>query len=249
MKTLVFRNLNKDEVEVRVGNGGTLLLYKTARVDANLLDEVVGQFNWQKKFYQVKQTMICSVGIYDEDRKEWVWKDDAGDESATEAIKGEASDSFKRAGFAWGIGRSLYSAPKIKIPNNLLPRVSDKNNPIYFDVSEIGYDKDNKISDLVITADWGKTLVFEFRNGRKVSGNTNTTQNVQKAQQTSVEEDTGEMISEEDKTFLQNYVGNLSVENYEKFFNWLQANYKTRSINGLTKAQGKKIADSFKKGK
>ena len=255
MKKLQFRNLTKEEVEVRVGNGQTLLLYKTARVDANILDEVVGCFNWTKRFYQVKNTMICEVGInlnFDNPEKEplWVYKGDAGDDDyTTEKVKAEASDSFKRAGFAWGIGRSLYTAPKIKVPNNLIPRLTDKNNPIYFVVSEIAYDKDNNISDLVITADWGKTMVFEFRNGRKVNSTSNTSQNAQKPQQTSIEEDTGEMISEEDKTFLQTYVGNLSAENYEKFFNWLQANYKTRSINGLTKAQGKKIADSFKKGK
>ena len=82
MKELKFRNLNKDEIEVRVGAGGTLLLYKTARVDANVLDSTVGCFNWQKRFYQVKQTMICEVGInvnYDDETKEplWVFKGDA----------------------------------------------------------------------------------------------------------------------------------------------------------------------------
>ena len=80
-----FRNLTKDEVEVRVGGGNSLLLYKTARVDAEVLDETVGQENWQKKFYQVKNTMICSIGIninYADHSKEpfWIWKDDGGDD-------------------------------------------------------------------------------------------------------------------------------------------------------------------------
>ena len=34
----------------------------------------------------------------------------------TEKEKGLASDSFKRAGFNWGIGRELYTAPFIYIP-------------------------------------------------------------------------------------------------------------------------------------
>ena len=46
----------------------------------------------------------------------WVWKSDCGTESNTEAQKGEASDSFKRACFNWGIGRELYTAPFIWIP-------------------------------------------------------------------------------------------------------------------------------------
>ncbi|MBO7273338.1 MAG: hypothetical protein J6V22_00635, partial [Clostridia bacterium] len=39
-----------------------------------------------------------------------------GTESNTEAQKGEASDSFKRACFNWGIGRELYTSPFIWIP-------------------------------------------------------------------------------------------------------------------------------------
>ena len=113
MKEIKFRNLTKDEVEVRVGGGGNLLLYKTARVDAQVLDETVGNLNWQKRFYQVKETMVCSIGInvnYDDPTKEplWVWKDDGGDDDYTmEKVKAELSDATKRAGFAWGIGRSL----------------------------------------------------------------------------------------------------------------------------------------------
>ena len=115
-----FRDLRADEIEVRVQsvkeNGLVLLLYKDARVDMNILDETVGAANWQNKFYEHKGILFCSLGIntnYDKpdlpDR--WVWKDDAGVESNTEAEKGNASDARKRAGFAWGIGRELYTAP------------------------------------------------------------------------------------------------------------------------------------------
>ena len=61
---LQFRTLTANEIECRVGNvakdgsGFFLLLYKNARVDANILDETVGEFNWNKEYYQVKNTMF-----------------------------------------------------------------------------------------------------------------------------------------------------------------------------------------------
>lgn len=107
-----FRNLRADEVEARVSqikeNGVALLLYKDARCDMRILDETVGPENWQREHYECKGNLFCRVGInthYDKpDREErWVWKSDCGTESNTEAQKGEASDSFKRACFNWGI--------------------------------------------------------------------------------------------------------------------------------------------------
>ena len=56
------------------------------------------------------------INITEDSSPCWVWKSDCGVESNTEAQKGEASDSFKRACFNWGIGRELYTAPVIWIP-------------------------------------------------------------------------------------------------------------------------------------
>ncbi|MBO4733961.1 MAG: hypothetical protein J5662_05725 [Clostridia bacterium] len=67
----------------------------------NILDE--SGYKWQRKHYECKGNLYCSVGIYDEDLKEWVWRDDCGAESYTEKEKGEASDSFKRACVNWGM--------------------------------------------------------------------------------------------------------------------------------------------------
>lgn len=53
--------------------------------------------------------------MYDEAKGQWVSKEDVGVESMTEKTKGEASDSFKRACFNWGIGRELYEYPLIQI--------------------------------------------------------------------------------------------------------------------------------------
>ena len=114
-----FRDLTADDIEVRVQsvkqNGLVLLLYKNARVDMNILDETVGPENWQREHYECKGNLFCRVGIRCNDA--WVWKSDCGVESNTEAQKGEASDSFKRACFNWGIGRELYTSPFIWIPS------------------------------------------------------------------------------------------------------------------------------------
>ena len=115
-----FRDLTADDIEVRVQsvkqNGLILLLYKNARVDMAILDETVGPENWQREHYECKGNLFCRVGVKCDG--EWVWKSDCGVESNTEAQKGEASDSFKRACFNWGIGRELYTAPFIWIPSN-----------------------------------------------------------------------------------------------------------------------------------
>ena len=98
-----FRTLKATEIDCRVSqiasNYCTLLLYKDARVDMNVLDETVGPMNWQKHY--LRDNANCVVAIYDEEKGEWVEKEDTGTESFSEAEKGLASDSFKRACFNW----------------------------------------------------------------------------------------------------------------------------------------------------
>ena len=113
----MFRDLRADEIECRVAQaketGVSLLLYKDARCDQNILDETVGAMNWQR--HHVRENANCVVSIWDEKKQMWVSKEDTGTESNTEKEKGLASDSFKRACFNWGIGRELYTAPFIWI--------------------------------------------------------------------------------------------------------------------------------------
>lgn len=115
-----FRELCADEIECRISTvsekGISLLLYKNARCDMKILDECVGPMNWQRDHKDIKGNMYSGIGIWDETKGQWIWKWDCGTESYTEKEKGEASDSFKRAGFNWGIGRELYTAPFIWIP-------------------------------------------------------------------------------------------------------------------------------------
>lgn len=115
-----FRKLRADEIDCRISicnqYGVGLLLYKDARCDQNILDETVGAMNWQR--HHTRDNANCIVEIWDENKKQWVAKEDTGTESFTEKEKGLASDSFKRACFNWGIGRELYTAPFIWIPKD-----------------------------------------------------------------------------------------------------------------------------------
>lgn len=151
----MFRLLMADEIECRVSRctekGAVLLLYKTARTDADLLDETVGSAHWANDFKLVDGVLYGGISICTEDQG-WVTKWDAGTESNTEAEKGRASDAFKRAGFKWGLGRELYSAPFVFIPSGKC-NITERNGKFQcfdnFEVMDIAYD-DEKISYLRI---------------------------------------------------------------------------------------------------
>ncbi len=148
------RTLRADEIECRVAHstssGASLLLYKDARVDMRLLDETYGPMNWQRYHEVVNGNVYCTIQIWDKDKGCWIGKQDAGKESYTEGEKGEASDSFKRAGFNWGIGRELYTAPFIWV--NLDKEDFDTKGRVKtkFVCREIGYNEKNEINHLVI---------------------------------------------------------------------------------------------------
>lgn len=137
----------------------SLLLYKNARVDMQILDETFGRFGWQRTHEIINGRLYCTVSIYDNEKKQWVSKQDVGTESNTEAEKGQASDAFKRACFNIGIGRELYTSPKIFV--TLFPD-DIRNNKLYtkFEVSDIGYNG-NAINFLRIKDDKGN-IRFEY---------------------------------------------------------------------------------------
>jgi len=113
--------LTVEQIDFRVqsinrGGYATILAYKDARVDMQRLDEVVGPLGWQRQ--HSRDNANCTVSIFNPDSGQWVAKEDTGTESNTEAQKGLASDSFKRACFNWGIGRELYDFPVISIKLN-----------------------------------------------------------------------------------------------------------------------------------
>lgn len=157
-----FRTLKANEIDCRIqslneknGNvGAVVLLYKDARVDMRLLDEVVGALNWKREHTIIGDRLYCTVSIFNEHTGEWVGKSDVGTESNTEKEKGQASDSFKRACFNWGIGRELYSAPFTYInlqKNEWYPGKDGKpKSNAKFTVKEIEYDENRNISKLII---------------------------------------------------------------------------------------------------
>lgn len=170
---LEFRTLNANEIDCRVATikkeGLILLLYKDARVDQNILDETVGPMNWQRS--HSRDNANCTVSLWDEDKKQWVAKEDTGKESFTEAEKGLASDSFKRACFNWGIGRELYSAPFIWISaeNADIKQGGSGKLQCYdkFEVEQILYDDNRNIVALSIKNVSKEKRVFLMDNRKK----------------------------------------------------------------------------------
>lgn len=162
-----FRTLTADEIEVRVGTvskgKASLLLYKDARCDMNILDETVGPLNWQRR--HSRDNANCIVSIWDESKKQWIEKEDTGTESNTEREKGLASDSFKRACVCVGIGRELYTAPRISIKCETVQegnRHKLKNQWQFYGckVSSIKYDDRRQITQLTITKD--DHVIYEY---------------------------------------------------------------------------------------
>lgn len=140
-----------------------LLLYKDARVDMRILDQVYGPNNWQRTHEIIGGNMFCSIDIWDDEKKQWIKKQDVGVESNTEKEKGQASDSFKRAGFVVGIGRELYTAPKIFVNLEEGEYYTDTktgnlkcSQGVSFNVSAIGYNDRREIDELTVTDKYGK---------------------------------------------------------------------------------------------
>ena len=160
-----FRVLRPDEIECRINqvkdNGVGILLYKTARTDYALLDEVIGMMDWQNKYEVIDGKMYCGIGIRDKQSGEWVWKWNCGTESNTEAEKGQASDAMKRAGFAWGIGTELYSAPFIWVGADQLEKKAGGKVYDNFFVKSIDYTETQDIKALEIVNDSGR-LVYSY---------------------------------------------------------------------------------------
>lgn len=162
-RKLNFRTLHADEIECRVGSvsegkGCSLLMYKNARVDMTLLDEVVGPENWQRSHEVINGNLFCKVSVRSENG-EWVSKQDVGTESNTEKEKGQASDAFKRACVNWGIGRELYTCPFVWVKLNAdewKAGYNGKQQPkTRFYVSAIEYDDQRRVSYLCVVDDKG----------------------------------------------------------------------------------------------
>lgn len=168
-----FRTLRADEIDCRIAmlkaNGISLLLYKDARVDQNILDETFGIFGWKRSHQLIGDRLYCTVSIWDQSKEQWIDKQDVGTESKTEAEKGQASDSFKRACFNLGIGRELYTAPFIWVGNDKCNIKDGKCND-RFKVTQIRY-AEGKIAELSILNEKTGKIVFEMKPQSKADEN------------------------------------------------------------------------------
>ncbi len=169
------RLLRADEIECRIATvnekGLSLLLYKDARTDQSILDEVFTPFGWKRSHQCIDGNLYCTVEIWDKEKQQWIGKTDVGTTSYAEKEKGQASDSFKRACFNWGIGRELYTAPFIWIPAEKanIQRKADKYVSYdRFQVQAIGYNEAREITALLITNSYG-TCVFDYRKKGKAT--------------------------------------------------------------------------------
>ena len=177
------RTLRADEIECRVQqvkqNGCVLLLYKDARCDMRILDEVFGVLGWEREHQVIDGNLYCTVRVWDEEHNRWVSKQDVGTESMTEKQKGQASDSFKRACFNLGIGRELYSAPFIWITLNPDEIKQDGNKfrlnfGVEFHVKEIDYSENREINKLVIVDKKGNIRFYMESENQSKQQNTHT---------------------------------------------------------------------------
>lgn len=190
--------LTEKDIECRVQSvsraktgkvGAVLLLYKDARVDMRILDQVFGPGNWQRTHEVINGNLFCNIDIWDAEKRAWVRKQDVGVESNTEKEKGQASDAFKRAGFNVGIGRELYTGPFIyvELADNEFYSEGQQNgrkevlkcySNTRFKVTRVAYNDRREIIDLVIVDRNGNV---RFDMNKRVEGPPQTSQGGQRA--------------------------------------------------------------------
>ena len=230
-----FRELKASEIDCRIQSigqnkakaiGATILLYKDARVDMNILDETVGAMNWQRGHSVIDGNLYCTISIWDETKKQWVTKSDVGTESNTEKEKGQASDSFKRAGFNWGIGRELYSAPFVYIQldkSEYIERNGKLTSNAKFKVKDVSYDENRNIVRLVVVDSKGKVRYTFGENAQQQTQETVYNWQTLKARATQGGISEEELVHYVTETFKVSKPADLKQDHYQQAFNWVNA--------------------------
>lgn len=235
-----FRKLRADEIDCRISTINKayvkLLLYKDARVDQNILDEAVEPMNWQR--HHSRDNANCVVAIWDKDKCQWIEKEDTGKESYTEAEKGLASDSFKRACFNWGIGRELYTAPDIQFKRSMANVTEDNKCYDKFYVKHISYDESGCIKELAIVNNNTGVTVFETTNAQETNDVSTLGNKTYDAELQPTKEDAKELCSSSQLNYLKKLVGDKEKE--------YLAMYKVDSLQKLTKAEASALIGKLK---
>lgn len=230
-----FRVLKASEIDCRIQSigqnktgavGTTILLYKDARVDMNILDETVGAMNWQRGHSIIDGNLYCTISIWDEVKEQWISKSDVGTESNTEKEKGQASDSFKRAGFNWGIGRELYSAPFVYIQldkSEYIERNGKLTSNAKFKVKDVSYDENRSIVRLVVVDSKGKVRYTFGENAQQQTQETVYNWQTLKARATQGGISEEELVHYVTETFKVSKPADLKQDHYQQAFNWVNA--------------------------
>lgn len=231
-----FRTLSASDIDCRIQSigqnktgavGATILLYKDARVDMRMLDEVVGAMNWQREHKLIGDRLYCTVSIFNPENGQWISKSDVGIESNTAKEKGQASDAFKRACFNWGIGRELYSAPFTYIQLNsdeVYTRKDGKpKSNAKFKVNDIAYDENRNIVRLVIVDSKGQVRYTFGNNTQHKTQETVYNWSTLKARATQGGISEDDLVHYVTETFKVNKPSELTQEHYQQAFNWVNA--------------------------
>ena len=258
----LIRLLKAEEIECRVSviseKGLSLLLYKDARVDQKILDETFGAFGWKRSHQCIDGNLYCTVEIIDKESGQWVSKQDVGTTGYTEKEKSQASDSFKRACFNWGIGRELYTAPFIWIPAERvaiqMKEGQNKEKRYYcndrFSVSSIQYNKEREISSLVIVNDKGQPvyamkLKDESKTTDSAKGKSADADGKKKAAQKKPQEESGKTpISKDQMNSLQAELDRTGVT-----METVQERYKIKEPGVMSEELYGKVMSALKRTK
>ncbi len=106
----------RKDIEFRVGRisaknrKANVLAYITARAIMDRLDSVFGIECWKDEYDVLQNGVKCRLSV--KVGGDWISKEDVAPFTNIEALKGAFSDSLKRAGVKFGIGRYLYDLPE-----------------------------------------------------------------------------------------------------------------------------------------
>ena len=156
------RKLTASEIEVKPctiakdKSWVQILLYKTSRVDMQILTEMYGQ-RWKSEYNMVGDSLFCTISVYDQELGEWISRSDCGEKDAgISEDKSWATSAFKRAATQFGIGIELYNTPRIRLTANE-KWFWDGKLTMTFSVSAIEWDGDT-LKSLVIVDRFGNVV-------------------------------------------------------------------------------------------
>ena len=205
------RKLRADEIEIRKAqtkdDKARYLLYMDSRCATDLLNEWVGNENWQMSFYEAAGLLFCKIQVWDKENQRWIERSDTGSESNIEKEKGKVSDAIKRtvSRFGWC---ELYSAPTIWLPER---------NDYY--VSDIAISDDRKITHLVISSTQGVALDWTLgQSSPTVASRDNGT---------ILKEFCGKMKTQP----------GINIDNLKEFYNYWNGRIESGQFNGIIQPQ------------